>query len=1661
MSILLTLVLTATLLPAGVFAAEPWAQDIVGHIHRGAIETLHTYGIVGGYGGFFRPDDDITRAEFAAMVSRAFVGRPFAAPDTKRFIDVQDNSWYAEYMKTVQALGFVEGYSNGRAGPDDRLTREQAALILYRILRLGSSPAGDAPSGYADIGEVSPWAVDSVLAVEKYGYFSDHDGRFAPQNGITRGEAARLLLDVVGVIIDSSFDAQGQTLGNVTIRKSGVRIKNADIAGELFISEGVGDGSVWLENINVAGRMLVTGGGGNSIYINGLAVGDHIVVDKPSAAGGQAVRFHISQMGETIILHAGTVKEIVLSEDIALVDSSGKAIFNILKPNDPDEKQKVIIEKDSRAEKITTFIPAFLDGNGSAGLAEIHTDGVVIGKDLNIDRIEAGEGITYTIGDETFTGEGITDPTPNPSGPPAPAPSPRPSRAPRPLRREAVEITIADPVQDGFIYGDDDIEFVFDSELPRDSFNVVYTDGDDVKWNTPFNAGTYNVTITRDEDDTHFEFRLEDAGTLVINKKELFLTGVTVEDKVYDGCYLVPHMFDTAAEDVNIHTDDIIDGEDVFLEGEITKIRFEDENAGQKKFIIFEGISLDGDDADNYVLVTVTADITPREISVAPNALSKTFGTDDPEFTFPPVAGGPPVPAEAVVRAAITREPGDDAGEYGYIVDPFGAGGNFILEKAGDAKFTIEKASVGAQTAARTIRYNISAEQTVNIASLINALALPGHKSGETLTYALGSYNFAERLAEDANVDESGRLAFRLDKGLADQPLSDIMYTIPVTVGGFLNYQDISVNVEVTVTAKYLANVTATAPATNLTYGDGVIGDPGASAVDANTGAGGIAGTFSFTYAGTLLNGTNYPADTTKPTQPGNYTVTATLVSDTHAGISAPVSFTIARKTLTWAASGTAEGKVYDGNTAAAQLGLPDLSARVGGDIVTVTAGTLTFASANAGNRAVTAAGYTIGGTDAWKYNEPITQPSFGTATITAKEVTITGFSITKPFDGNNTVIGGLGTLSFVGLVSGETANVNAAGVTAAYADLLPLAGPARNIDFTGSFTMTGGSAIPNNYSITQPAGVQGAITLASPGAPGAPTRASNTHNSVTLIAPAGANALFALEYARSTANAAPSDGWQDGLTFPGLTVSTNYFFFARYKADPERNNVSAASVSLQVTTDDEPDWRVSLSKTGTHDFGKVSSNYTPQDVLAVTVYNQGNQSTGDLMVTLSGANAAGFTLSKDSIDSIAVGGSDIFTVVPKDELAVGTYTATVTVSCGDTIINESFTVSFEVLSRIDIDQAWFDQASITWNLSAHYRLIENVTLSGTWTPIGTTTAAFVFDGNGHTISGLAGAQGLINTNGGTVKNLGLVDVNVSGTGNNVGGVAGTNDSLIQNCYVFGSVSGTGNSVGGIAGNNSTTGAVNNCYTMANVTGTTGVGGIVGQNRGEVANCYATGMISATANAGTSIAGGIVGVIVSGTDGTVKNSVALNKSVSSNSNTSGQAGRIAGRNANEVTHVNNFAWMDMAIINTTQPPDPQAFNGTDLGESNVVSVWETLKLIDPWWSDHDLTDMLPATNNNSASIFNLLNDIDDIKPDVDALPVDNEESNPYSPDEGPRCLDPDPHQLKKDDEESEEPEDDEADDDDDEPEAGGGTTPEDGIAALNDLLTLCNAAKYI
>lgn len=192
-----------------------------------------------------------------------------------------------------------------------------------------------------------------------------------------------------------------------------------------------------------------------------------------------------------------------------------------------------------------------------------------------------------------------------------------------------------------------------------------------------------------------------------------------------------------------------------------------------------------------------------------------------------------------------------------------------------------------------------------------------------------------------------------------------------------------------------------------------------------------------------------------------------------------------------------------------------------------------------------------------------------------------------------------------------------------------------------------------------------------------------------------------------------------------------------------------------------------------------------------------------------------------------------IYTIVPEGEYGEGTYkTAVIRAS-------SSVQPATEISDLAGLE-------AVASNLSGNYRLTANINVSGLTADLGSFTGTF--DGSYHTLSGLTKPL-FATVDGGTVKNVVLSGVSVSGSGN-VGAICNeaTGAAKIYNCGILsGTVSGSDN-VGGLVGliKSGSQVRVVNCYSYATVSGGTTMAGIVGKNEGTVgqvriANCMMYG----------------------------------------------------------------------------------------------------------------------------------------------------------------------------------------------------------------------------
>lgn len=231
---LLTLVMVFSLLPVSAWAEETTYSDVAGHWAQSAILRWSDYGVLQGSEGKFSPDGTLTRGQMAVILSR-LLNLP-AAPSAG-FTDVAPDAWYADGINRCAAAGILQG-SEGKAMPEDPITREQAMVMLCRALGIAAEDVG-ALAGFSDLSLVSDYARPYVAALVKAGVVKgDANGLLNPLSKITRAEIVTMIDRLVGHYAKDAgafVDASDGAL--VIVVAENVKIVNAPAGTKIIVAE--------------------------------------------------------------------------------------------------------------------------------------------------------------------------------------------------------------------------------------------------------------------------------------------------------------------------------------------------------------------------------------------------------------------------------------------------------------------------------------------------------------------------------------------------------------------------------------------------------------------------------------------------------------------------------------------------------------------------------------------------------------------------------------------------------------------------------------------------------------------------------------------------------------------------------------------------------------------------------------------------------------------------------------------------------------------------------------------------------------------------------------------------------------------------------------------------------------------------------------------------------------------------------------------------------------------------------------------------------------------------------------------------------------------------------------------------------------------------------
>ncbi|MBP1994060.1 DUF4838 domain-containing protein [Paenibacillus eucommiae] len=268
--------------------------DIQGHWAQAQLTKWLEAGLLQGYtNGQVAPDLQIARGEMVALINRSF---GFTAQKDIQFTDLTAADWQYEDVSIAVNEGYLQGYEDGTARVQGKISRQEAAVMLGAILApyLNKLSAAEAPA-FMDDAEIADWSHQAVQLIAGFKIMIGYkDGSFRPLTAMTRAEAVTLLDRALTFVhaqdaVERSFGEPGvygleedqtETIhGDVVISSKAVTLRNMIIKGQLTLTDGIGEGDVRLDRVKVEGQTTINGGGTHSVYIRDSQLGN-VIIDK-------------------------------------------------------------------------------------------------------------------------------------------------------------------------------------------------------------------------------------------------------------------------------------------------------------------------------------------------------------------------------------------------------------------------------------------------------------------------------------------------------------------------------------------------------------------------------------------------------------------------------------------------------------------------------------------------------------------------------------------------------------------------------------------------------------------------------------------------------------------------------------------------------------------------------------------------------------------------------------------------------------------------------------------------------------------------------------------------------------------------------------------------------------------------------------------------------------------------------------------------------------------------------------------------------------------------------------------------------------------------------------------------------------------------------------
>ena len=269
--LVLSVIIFALGMPAQVAHANS-ASDISGHWASKQIQEWIDKGYVRGYeDGSFKPNNPITRAEFAVLVNKSF---GFTETIPVFFNDVSEADWFYGAIATARAAGYIGGYEDGSMKPNSPITRQEAAAIVAKLKDLDKN--SEAADVFTDARLIPDWSKGHIGAVSAAGYMKGYeDGSFQPIKNITRAEAV--------VVLNKIIKDDVVKTDEVTIKEIGKQTVKVDKTVDLTVKVEPKDAKIEIKNDD--DKIVKATLKDNVITLKGIKAGTATITVKASKEG--------------------------------------------------------------------------------------------------------------------------------------------------------------------------------------------------------------------------------------------------------------------------------------------------------------------------------------------------------------------------------------------------------------------------------------------------------------------------------------------------------------------------------------------------------------------------------------------------------------------------------------------------------------------------------------------------------------------------------------------------------------------------------------------------------------------------------------------------------------------------------------------------------------------------------------------------------------------------------------------------------------------------------------------------------------------------------------------------------------------------------------------------------------------------------------------------------------------------------------------------------------------------------------------------------------------------------------------------------------------------------------------------------------------------------